>query len=350
MAALFFISVTAIGQNNRARLPQGSEDSILASPSFYIGIVAVIALVCLAFVMRRGRAGQQIEMPAGISADNLRLTYKGNNSKLRDEAILQKPVIVSKPKVKEGFAAFPIASFVRLQRSNAYLQLPDSTDPALLNAIEQTNEESDEDVTVRSQALKLISDYRTSNAVAAVAQMALYDLSSKLRSDAVLQLAEFDHESVFETIVTCCADPTREVRASAARALSKVTFDRAQAWTRIVESGDIARLRHAAWAAIEGDLVTRSFDRLIHSDRKVAYEAFALVTLLIRAGETEAIENALVAHKDENVKLAILHTVGCSRDGHSLDWLQRIVQSHEFTPNVEARIHELLLQPQPATV
>lgn len=340
--------VSAFGQNNRLRMPPGSEESIFSSPALYIGIMAIVALVGLALTMRRGRGSEQAEAGVNGTGDSLRLTYKAQGQHIRSEATAYRPITPRKPVVKEGFAAFPVASFVRLQKANAFLQLPDSTDPALLNAIEQTNEESDEDVAVRSRALALISGYRTSNAVGAVAQMALYDLSSKLRSDAVLQLAEFDHESVFETIVTCCADPTREVRASAARALFKVSFDRAQAWTRIVESGDKARMRHAARAAIEGDLVTRSFDRLTHSDRKVAYEAFAMVTLLIRAEELEPIEKALESHRDENVKLALLHAIGCSRDENTGEWLQKLSHTVKFAPNVEARLHELILQAQPA--
>ena len=83
-----------------------------------------------------------------------------------------------------------------------------------------------------------------------------------------------------------CADPTREVRAAAARGLFRLNFDRADAWKRIIETRDEFRMSHAARAATEAGIVAKSFDRLIHEDLKVAYEAFALVTLLIRSGET----------------------------------------------------------------
>ncbi len=337
----FFSGTEVFGQVRNFGPSAASDGSIFSSTALYIGIVAIVALICLILTLRRGRSRED----ADGAGDSLRLTYKNESPHVRSPAVTYRPVTPRKP-LKEGFAALPIASFVRLQKANAYLQLPESTDPAMLHAVEQIKEESEEDVAVRTQALRLLAGYRTSNSIAAVAQVALYDLSSKLRSDAVMQLAAFDHESVFETIVTCCADPTREVRASAARALSKLSFDRSQAWTRIVESGDVARMRHAARAAIEGDLVTRSFDRLVHTDRKVAYDAFAVTTLLIRAGETEPINKAIASHKDEMVKLALLHVIGCLRDETTEEWLQDLAQKDDLPPNVGARVHEMLVTAQ----
>lgn len=68
------------------------------------------------------------------------------------------------------------------------------------------------------------------------------DLSSNLASKAVATLTDFDHESVFEAILLACADPTREVRAAAARGLFRLNFDRADAWKRIIESNDEFRI------------------------------------------------------------------------------------------------------------
>ncbi|MEO6051318.1 MAG: hypothetical protein ABIP78_08305 [Pyrinomonadaceae bacterium] len=71
--------------------------------------------------------------------------------------------------------------------------------------------------------------FRTRNSVEALSQIALYDLSSNLRSKAVATLTDFDHESVFEAILLACADPTREVRAASARGVFRLNFDRADA-------------------------------------------------------------------------------------------------------------------------
>ncbi len=74
----------------------------------------------------------------------------------------------------------------------------------------------------------------------------MYDISSNLRSKAVSVLADFDHESVFETVLLCCADPTREVRAAAARALFNLSFERSDSWARIAQCDDEFRMVQAA--------------------------------------------------------------------------------------------------------
>ena len=221
------------------------------------------------------------------------------------------------------------------------LNLPDSSSEALLRAIDQTNEESDEDAETRDAALKVLAGFKNKNSITAIAQMALYDLSSKLRASAVSVLAEMDTESVFETVVTACADPTREVRAAAARGLFKLNFDRAQAWTRIVESNDLGRMRQAARAAIEGDLVERSFDRLIHKDKKIAFEAFVLTWLLVKTDETGPIYKALADHKEEKVKLALLHVLQTVENEHTFQSLSELLIRHALTPDVTAKVNEV---------
>ena len=94
-----------------------------------------------------------------------------------------------------------------------------------------------------------------------------------------------------------CADPTREVRAAAARGLFRLSFDRADAWKRIIDTKDDFRMSHAARAATESGIVAKSFDRLLHDEMKIAYEAFALVGLLIKAGETDQIFEAIRENK-----------------------------------------------------
>jgi hypothetical protein len=123
----------------------------------------------------------------------------------------------------------------------------------------------------------------------------------------------------------CCADPTREVRAAAARGLFRLNFDRADAWSRIAETHDEFRMRQATRAAIEADLLTRSFDRLTHQDQKIAYEAVTLLSLMIRAGETAQIFKSIETHNDSNVKLALVHVVGLTKDEATLANLYEIL-------------------------
>ncbi|MBV9241083.1 MAG: hypothetical protein JO314_03655 [Acidobacteria bacterium] len=247
---------------------------------------------------------------------------------------------------KLQYSQLPINAFSKLAPAKRYTPLPDSNDPALLSAIEQANDEFEEDEAVRELSLKVLAAFRNHNSIEALSQMALYDLSSNLRSKAVGALADFDHESVFESILLACADPTREVRAAAARGLFSLGFDRAHAWKRLIEANDTFRLTQAARAAIASDIVSRSFERLIHEDTKVAYEAFALVSLLVKAGETTEIFEAIENHKDERVKFALLHVLKVQKDERTVEELTRLALSMSRKPEMLEKIKETIASVQ----
>ena len=246
-------------------------------------------------------------------------------------------------KTKETqFEALPIYSFTGIKTVAEHSLLPLSNDSALMDAIEISQDESEDDEMVRQIALRVLETFKTRNSAECLGQMALYDLSSGLRSKAVATLADFDHESVFEDILLACADPTREVRASAARGLFRLSFDRADAWTRIAESKDEFRMRQAAKAALEADLVERSFDRLIHTDQKTAYEAFTFTNLLIKAGETEEIFGAIEKHRDKKVKLALLHVLRAVKDETTLPNLYALLEQNSISPEIKAKVDEII--------
>lgn len=239
----------------------------------------------------------------------------------------------------------PIFSINRLELARPFEALPISSDEDLMTAVEQSYDEFEEDEEVRDLAIRILAAFRKRNSVEALSQIALYDLSANLRSKAVSVLADFDHESVFEPILLANADPTREVRAAAARSLTKLSFNRADAWTRISETGEDGRTGQSARAAIESGFVDMSFDRLISKDYKQAYEAFALMALLIEADETGKIFNALETHRDINVRRALLHTVKVTKNQEAIDKLIALLEKNtlpiEFQEEVDKAIEEV---------
>jgi HEAT repeat protein len=237
---------------------------------------------------------------------------------------------------------FPIFKFQKVELARPFAPLAISNDEDLMSAIEQAHDEFEEDEEIRDLAVRILTRFKTRNSVEALTQVALYDLSSNLRSKAVSVLADFDHESVFETILLCCADPTREVRAAAARGLFRLSFDRADAWTRIAETRDEFRMRQAVLAAKEADLVKRSFDRLVHQDQKIAYEAVTLLALMIRAGQIEEIFQALETHNDSNVKLALVHIIGLAKEEETLSNLYEILEKLVISRELKNKIDEVI--------
>lgn len=243
---------------------------------------------------------------------------------------------------KKHFSQLPVNSFTELKPSKSYTPLPISNNSDLMSAVEQAHDEFEEDEEVRDLAVRVLAAFETRNSVEALGQIALYDLSSNLRSKAVSILSDINHESVFETILLACADPTREVRAAAARGLFRLSFDRADAWTRIAETNDQFRMRQNARAAIEADLADRAFDRLVHEDLKMAYEAFAFTTLLIKAGETEKIFQALEKHPDVNVKKALLHVIKVTKDTNALDGLYAMLESSNLSEEIREEVDQTI--------
>jgi hypothetical protein len=238
----------------------------------------------------------------------------------------------------------PVFQIQRLEPSNSFPQLSYSDDESVLGAIEQTQEEDEEDEVVRDLAIKILAMFRNRNSVEALSQVALYDLSSSLRVKSLMTLSEFDHESVYEPILLACADPTREVRAAAARCLTKLSFNRADAWARVTELKDTWRMKQSAKAAVESGLVERSFDRLIHNDYKHVYEAFALVALLIKADETEPVLDRLDNHPDINVRLAILHIIKVLDAKNVLPHLYKIATDMHLPQNFSEALEETIQQ------
>ncbi len=263
--------------------------------------------------------------------------------KVKEAGTVTKSFDETKKKVeKMQFLKLPIHSFIELQPAKHYQELPLSNDPALISAIEQTHDEFEEDEEVRDLAVRVLAAFKNKNAVEALADVALYDLSASLRSKAVSVLSEFNHESVFESLLLACADPTREVRAAAARALFSLDFDRADSWTRIIESGDQYRMVQAARAAIEGGLVDRSIDRLVHQDRKYAYEAFTLISLLIKSGETKEIFESIENHRDKFVKMAVLHVFKVVKDEKTLPGLYAYIERNSLPEDLSNAANEVI--------
>lgn len=243
---------------------------------------------------------------------------------------------------KIKFKKLPVNSFKEIKPAKPFDALPISNDEALMSAIEQTQDEYEEDEEIRNLALRILARFRTRNSVESLSQVALYDLSATLRSKAITILAEFDHESVFETILLGCADPTREVRAASAKALFQLSFNRADSWTRIAESADEYRIVQSARAAIESDLVDRSIDRLIHEDFKYAYEAFTLIALLVIAGETAEIFQSLESHRNKHVKLAVLRVLEILRDERVLPQIYSYIERNSLPEDLSNAATEVI--------
>ncbi|REJ78208.1 MAG: hypothetical protein DWQ47_01730 [Acidobacteria bacterium] len=249
---------------------------------------------------------------------------------------------------KIRFERLPINRIEELRSPRPFTALPPGEEEELLKALEESDVEFVEDEEVRDAALDVLAGSRTRNSVDAIAQMAIYDISATLRSKAVGILADIDHESVFESVILSCADPSREVRAAGAKALFKLSFNRTDAWLRLFECEDTYRISQAAKAAIEADFVGRSLERLVHKDVAYASEALALIALLIKAGETDELLDYLVRGEKRDVKLALLRVFRIVESEEVVGKLKEIAETGGISEEIIEEVRKLTENGAPA--
>jgi HEAT repeat protein len=198
----------------------------------------------------------------------------------------------------------------KLEPSATFEHLPETSDEETL--IDALAHLQSGDAEARQSAAQTLALYRVQRAVSALKLMAGSDAEPAVRATAVASLGAIDHESVFGAVLVALADEARDVRAAAARALSRLSFDRAEAYVRVIETADAEELTEAARACIKTGMAAQALDRLASDDRRQAYEAFSLLSLLAKANEVHPILEAIERHADVNVRLIAVQLLGVS--------------------------------------
>lgn len=229
-------------------------------------------------------------------------------------------------------------------------QLPSGDeDDALLGLL--TRLESS-DSAERAQVARELGMHRAERSVAALCAAASHDADAAVRSAAVTALGAIDHESVFAPVLIALADDTREVRAAAARALSGLHFDRAQAYTRVEKTADPETLHKFAEACVKTGIAGQAADRLASEDRRQAHEAFALFSLLTKAGEFQPVFTLIENHEDLRTRLAAVRILNAFANADAVPKLRDVVGIPGIPEDVRTGLLEVLykLDNAPAVV
>ena len=228
--------------------------------------------------------------------------------------------------------------FSHLEPASAVQDLPESAgDERYREALAKLESE---DTNERSEAIRTVGQFAAQSSVAALGKVARSDSQAAVRSQAIMSLAAINHESVFPAVLIAMADESREVRAAAARSMSRLSFDRADAYVRVMETHDAERLRDVAQACIKAGIVLQGIDRLASSDRRQVYEAFSIVSLLAKANMIEPILDAIANHPNLDLRLTALRLLETTGEPAVLDQLRQLA-SREGLPEV---IRNALLQ------
>jgi HEAT repeat protein len=238
---------------------------------------------------------------------------------------------------------------VAIMSAETYEELPEYIeDETLASALERVGSEYAESRVVAAHNL---AQFQVRRAVEALAALARNDSEAAVRSAAVTSLGLINHESVFVHVIAALADEAREVRAAAARAMSRLSFDRADAYVRVIEKADLAALRDVAQACVKAGLAAQAISRLSSEDRRQAYEAFSLLTLCARAGEVQPILDTVECHRDIEVRMTCIRLLGLSFQPELGEQLMRIASNGGVPERVRRAIVETVENAgQPATV
>jgi len=199
-----------------------------------------------------------------------------------------------------------------------------------------------EDENVRTEVAQQLGLYPVQCSVSALSSLALRDEDSAVRTAAVVSLGSIDHESVFAPVLIALSDETREVRAAAARTLTGLHFDRAEAYVRVMEKADAETLNSVAEACIKIGIVSQTADRLGSEDRRQAYEAFSLFSLLAKANQTDPILETIRSHKDTEVRLCAVRVLSVAAGSDVIPKLRDLVALKGIPESVRTAMLEVL--------
>lgn len=227
----------------------------------------------------------------------------------------------------------------RLETSTAYEALPESVDDSMLDDALAVMKSGETDA--RASASQSLALFRVQRAVEALKNAAMSDEDSSVRSASVSSLGVIDHESVFPAVLVALGDDAREVRAAAARALSRLSMNRGDAYTRIVEAAGADEISRVAKACVSTGMAAQALDRLASSDRWQEYESFALLSMLMHAKEIAPIMDAIANHPQLSVRLAAIHLLSVSANPNLAKPLKVFAKQKELPDEVRAALVEV---------
>ncbi len=237
--------------------------------------------------------------------------------------------------------ATPANEPAEIEKFVSFEDLPaNDEDPELMEALQQL--ESGVDEAARTLIAQKLALYPVQRSVVALTSMVMSDVDASVRSAAVSSLGSIDHESVFPAVLLALADEARIVQAAAARTMTSLHFDRADAYVRVTETADPELLQSVARACIKTGIANQAVDRLASEDRHQAYEAFSLFSLLARANETDPILSIIENHQDEEARLCAVRVLSLAPQSSLAPKLKEIVAREGMPENVRTAVLEVL--------
>jgi hypothetical protein len=164
------------------------------------------------------------------------------------------------------------------------------------------------------------------------------------RAAAVSNLPRVGGEEAFRHISAAFDDQSVEVRSAAARAMFELQEDRAAAFTRALRESTPERRRKIGSAIASSGLAGEAIRNLTGESREKTYDAFSLLFLMSKAGETQVLMRSIEEHANLEVRLAVVKLLALSGQPDILPAFRRMAVRGSLPPEVRSAVMEAIYQ------
>lgn len=164
------------------------------------------------------------------------------------------------------------------------------------------------------------------------------------RAAAVSNLPRVGGEEAFRQISAAFDDQSVEVRSAAARAMFDLQEDRAAAFTRALREATPERRRKIGSAIASSGLANEAIRNLAGESREKTYDAFSLLFLMSKAGETQSLMRSIEEHPNIEVRLAVVKLLALSGQPDILPAFRRMAVRGSLPPEVRSAVMEAIYQ------
>ena len=164
------------------------------------------------------------------------------------------------------------------------------------------------------------------------------------RATAVGNLPQLGGEEAFQQISAAFDDQSSEVRSAAALAMFEFQEDRAAAFTRALREASPERRRRIGSAIASSGLAAQAIKNLTGESRDKTYDAFSLLFLMSKAGETQSLMRAIEEDPNIEVRLAVVKLLALSGQPDVLTAFRRMAVRGSLPPEVRSAVMEAIYQ------
>lgn len=348
------ISVFAVAlQSHDVVLPPVEEEgSVFTNPFYIVSAFLLLMLVVEIVLFKRkrdkekhnksqgkGKYNSYTDMSVGSKKSKAkRYSQEEMSEILKASAVKGKSQVAqSTAGVQEGNQQQNHLHFTfELKQPEQVEELPqDVNDETFFDALADSQ---DEEAMIRIVAVRVLSKYKVSKSVQILSRAAIDDINDEVRLEAVEGLKSMGHVSAFAPLLIAVSDDNPNVKQVAIQAFTSLSFNMTDNYLRLIHSEDKELLKKVARACLVTGLVHKAFAQLVGQDQKQAYEGFALLSLLAKAGETKPLLDAITKHPMVDVRILAIKIMNDAHQPEAHEQLINVSESADLPSAVRNSI------------